>query len=436
MDTSPIAPPPSATIAVEIPQDFSNTSEKGIRKHRFGDVYSIVVGFVGVIAAGTIIYESLLQSLSSDFKAEISFTAHGLHTGVFPGNFLFYWLNALFAGFQTSQFWLRVGLTAALAIATGMKMAMSARFALTEDARTVGSSSSGAQAGAIAVLAGLCAFTFSWPGASDYLGQIPANVWHNATTILMMPFAVGLFWTALLYLRTPAKRYLWWALLLGVLNVAAKPSFITCFIPVFPIAALLRYKFSKETFRAWCLTTGLVFILGIQYVYVYVIDPKGSRLGTSSSVVFAPFKVWNLFLSYHAGPGGAAAGFSTPTGHPAGIGLAILRSYSFPIVALIFGGTAIRRNLGVQLSLGLAFVGLLEYAFLAEAGPSYSSGNYTWAAIATQYILFLSILTAIISIIRTKGWGIRQIIMLLMFFPYVWFGVAYLVRWFATKSFD
>jgi hypothetical protein len=156
-------------------------------------------------------------------------------------------------------------------------------------------------------------------------------------------------------------------------------------------------------------------MLGAQYVYVYVVDPPGSTLTSSSGVIVAPLAVWKLYTSE--------------------IVRSILASYCFPIVAIALGGRAVWRNRAVQYALALALVGLAEYALLAEGGARELEGNLTWQAIVTQYILFLALIAALVPWLRSKRWGLRQTLITLAFAAHVWAGIHFLSHWFATKAY-
>jgi hypothetical protein len=377
--------------------------------------YSLAAGVVAAIVASAIFRGALHQGLESDFPPDLAFTAHGFQTGVFPGNFLFEILNFVFAGFSTATARLNVSLFLVLGLATGIKVWLSARFVVSEDAATSGSVARGPYLLGVIVAAVLCAFTFCLPAQNYYLGEMPPNVWHNPSTILLMPFAVGLFLASLSFLRDGDSKYLWISFILGILNIAAKPSFILCFLPIFPLAALLRFGLGRELYRAALLVLAIACVLGLQYIYVFVVDPSGSTLVASSGVTIAPLLVWKDYTTE--------------------IPRAILASYLFPAVALVLGGAAVRRNDAVRYALALAIVGLLEYGLLAERGARALEGNFTWQAIVTQYILFLALIASLIPWLRDRPWGIRQAIVVLTFGAYVWAGVHFLLHWFATKSY-
>jgi hypothetical protein len=71
----------------------------------------------------------------------------------------------------------------------------------------------------ISIFSLLLILAFSLPAASNnpnwiYIGQIPPNVWHNSTTIFLMPFALLLFWSSYKQLVNPQNNRIWVLLLL------------------------------------------------------------------------------------------------------------------------------------------------------------------------------------------------------------------------------
>ena len=85
------------------------------------------------------------------------------------------------------------------------------------------------------VSAMLLLFIFSLPSVYILFGKFyimssPPNVWHNSTTIFVMPFVILLFWQSLKQLENySAKRDLVLFILL-VLNILIKPSFIFVYL--------------------------------------------------------------------------------------------------------------------------------------------------------------------------------------------------------------
>lgn len=345
----------------------------------------------------------------------MALTATGLENGRFPGNMLFYWLDALLSGFSRDYWRLKLALVIIVGAATGAKVFLSVRFVGHELRRSAGGGPRLPElAGWAAMLVFLVAVAFSLPGHNEYLGQIPPNIWHNSTTMLLMPFAVGLFWTSLCFLRTGDTRFLWWSLPLIALNILAKPSLVLCLFPVFPIAAAIRFGRSGTTLRAWALIAAGMLMLALQYVYIYVAGPGVED--SSSSVIVDPLAVWHLYTRE--------------------IPRALLASYLFPVVALVLGGRRVWRSEAVRYALALATSGLLEFCLLSETGARRGDGNFLWQAAITNYLLFLTIVSALIPwLAASRRRDPRLVLIGVAFAAHVWAGLHYLDHWFSTGTF-
>ncbi len=372
-----------------------------IRADRPGAASAVAAGLL----SGAIVFAILRQELGSDFEDHVGMTADMIRTGTPPGNFLFYVTNGLLAGFSTSFWALKLSLVAIVVATVAAKAWLSIRFIASES-----------RAGVAAAVVGLAlTVTFSLPAHSAYLGQVPANVWHNSTTIFSMPFAVALFWTSLRYLEEPEDRWLWSSLGLAGLTIAAKPSFVLCFLPVFPVAALVRYRLTRPFLKAAALTVGSGLLLVAQYVYIYIADPttEGTSAG-SSGVTIDPLNVWERFST--------------------DIPLSLLASFVFPLVALLVGGRAVAGRPAVRYALALAAMGVLEYALLSETGDREFDGNFTWQAIVTAYVLFLAVASAVLRWVNERGVGLRPAVALAALLAHVVGAGVFLHHWFTTQS--
>lgn len=381
----------------------------------------------GVLAAaltGYLVDTVLQREFSGDFPSHLKFTVTGIETLRYPGNALFYLLNALFAGFSTDHGRLVQSLLAVLMIAAVAKVWISVAWVAAENRSSVaghGGSASGRRGPAAglpfwaALAAGLCAFTFSLPAAFPYLGQLPPNVWHNSTTMLLMPFAIGLFWASLAYLRTGGPRLLWIMLLLAALNVAVKPSFVFCFLVVFPLAALITRRGRGEVLRAWLVAAATAVLVAAQYVYIYGTRPAGPNTPKASGVALDPLRVWSVYSD--------------------NIPVSLLCSYFFPLVALLVGGATIRRHLAVRYAATLAGVGLLFFVLFKESGYRELHGNFIWQAVVTNYLLFLVLVGAAVPWLRHSRFRWRQSVVVLAFLLHVAAGARYLQHYLSTGAF-
>jgi hypothetical protein len=377
---------------------------------------------VGAITAA-IVLGALLQDLAADYPLHMQMTRSSVQSGTFPGNPGFYFMNALLAGFSTDDKLLRGSLLLLLSVAAAFKAWASISVIggeLREDeVDGAAAARPGDRRPLLAFVAAVLvtfAFSFHFGDQNHYLGQIPANVWHNSTVVFLMPFAVALFALAVRYLRTGDAGLVKWIVVLSVANVLVKPSLMFCFIPVFPIAALLRFGWGTPPFwRAIGITVAAGAAVLAQYLYIYVAKPEGTGMQNDGSVALGPLDVWHAYTK--------------------SIPLALLASYVFPLVAVVVGGRRVLGNLGVQLALAMALVGVVEFALLKETGSRQFDGNFLWQAIVTTYLLFLALVAATTRWVRATGWSWRNGLITLAFLAHVVAGFLYLYGWFDTKSF-
>jgi hypothetical protein len=365
---------------------------------------AVVIGAAAGGISGLIVLLAIRNRAGSDFIAHVALTKAGLNGGWFPGDVLFYWIESVLALFRPHNRRLFAGLVVMLAVAGGVKTYLTVRLAETEYRRRTGARLP--LAGAL--LAAACMFAFGLPFGLRYPQFIPANVWHNTTTALLMPLALGLFMVSIAYLREPSRRLLWSMLGLLVVNILAKPSFALCFLVAFPVAVFLRHRRPAALAGPILVCVAGGVVLFAQYVYIYVAG-LGNPLVQSSGVYVAPFHVWSRY---------------TPS-----IPLCLVASYAFPIAALALGGPAVRGRLTVRYALGLAVAGLAWFALMGEKGHQEFHGNFMWQAIVTSYILFAAVIGAVLTGLRTTRFGWRQAIVLAVFGLHVAGGLQYLAWW-------
>jgi hypothetical protein len=359
-----------------------------------------IAGVAAAAVSGLITLLAIHNRSGADFRWHVAITEAGLNGGSFPGDVLFYWLESVFALFKPDTHRLYAGLAVMLTIAGGVKTYLTVRHAENEyQARLPWFG---------VLLAASCMFAFGIPFGPDYPAFIPANVWHNTTTALLMPLALGLFLISLAYLREPSRRDLWIALALVVVNILAKPSFVLCWLVAFPVALFVRGRRGSALFGPLLVVGAGGLLLLAQYTYVYVIG-RGNPFAESSGVYLAPLHVWS-----HLAPN---------------IVLSIVASYAFPAVALAFGGEAVRGNLAVRFALGLAVVGLAWFVLVGEKGHQEFHGNFMWQAIITNYVLFAALVGAVLGWLRDSAFGWRQWVVLGVFGLHLAGGVHYLAWW-------
>jgi hypothetical protein len=215
----------------------------------------------------------------------------------------------------------------------------------------------------------------------------PLNVWYNATTIFLMPFALLLFFKSYEYLQGKnCNKIIWILIFLVFLNIIAKPSFFFVFCIVFPIFSLLQYKFNKYFWKSLIPVCFGLLILGLQYLYIYVYLSKigSSTSGEESGVAIKPF-----FYFYELN----------------NILYVIIRTlfnYTFPIFCSIFYFDKIKKNKIVLYSISLLLAALFIKYSIYETGPRAGHGNFGWQVVVSGYIWFLVCVQVFFSEITIK----------------------------------
>jgi hypothetical protein len=375
-----------------------------------------VCGLILLLGSAAFFAAMFKRNLVSDAPLHAQVVRGVISTQELPGNFLLYVTVAAAALLQQSIRAIEIAMTGVLALAVAAKYGLSAAVALREGP------SAGRTRRSMAIAVALLCLAFSLPTSEIYLGQLPPNVWHNPTTIFLMPFAVALFWASAQFLRTGSRRWLWPLAALAALNVAAKPSFVLVLLVVFPVAAILRFRRSRATLEALVAWAFMALLVGAQYLYIYesgseerIYRAAGFAGDATSKVRIDPLHVWTHFAD------------SVP--------LALLASFAFPLVALLVYR---RRLLAYDLAryaLALAVVAVLVFATLSETGVREFQGNFAWQAMVCNYILFLVVLVRV-HVLWSEPPVVRgRLVVALAFLAHVGAGVAFLAYYLANRTY-
>lgn len=316
------------------------------------------------------------------------------------GNFLYYLIVWLLALGQSKSVYLAISSIIVLTFAVVSKYQITFHY-LKKQA-------------AAAWLALFLIFAFSLPGPDFfYRGQIPPNIWHNSTTIFLMPFALLLFIQSESYLLKGSIQSLGGFMLLIALNVFIKPSFFFCLGVILPLFALFHFGI-KKAFIDLALPIGLGWLLVIlQYILTYYLDPSTTDSVSGAGVQIAPLLVWRANSSM--------------------IWLSLLASLVFPLGVLALrlwrkGQVAADGNSPLWFSWALLGFGILIYIFVAETGERALHGNFAWQNIVCMYMLFLVSVRTGLNPDRVKALAILLTL-------HVISGIAYLAKILLTGSY-
>lgn len=330
-----------------------------------------------------------------------------------PGHFL-YFVTVYLLSFGSTNFETILGTSAVV-----LSGAVAAKYIVTKKI-LVASMSVGKvrieNEAALASLVGLLLLIcFSLPFSMQrmYLGQFPPNVWHNSTTIFLMPFALWLFWQSYRYLERPNTRYLFDITLLGLLNLAVKPSFFFCYAIAFPAMSWFVFRFGRSFWRSLAPVAIACILLSAQSYLNFGYDLNRQTLG-SNQITVDFLKIWSVFSS-----------------NPL---KSLFLSVPFP---LAFGLFYFREAVGTLLlryALLLFSVAVMIAAFMAETGHRANHGNFLWQAMICNYVLFVATAAVFLGILiekKTLTWKDQTIAF--AFLLHVASGIAYLSRWLHTS---
>lgn len=241
------------------------------------------------------------------------------------------------------------------------------------------------------------------PTATMFLGFLPVNTWHNSTTIFLFPFAILLFYRSYQYLQAPDLKKAGSMILLILLNLFIKPSFLIPFVVVFPFFSLLIFRFTKPFFQS----VALAFLCGAGLL---IQSKIGSYIGTTViALEILPFHVW----SHWSG----------------NVLLSFLSSVLFPLLYACAYAKEISKDLLFKYSVALFLFALIVYSLISETGVREFDGNFLWQVIICNYVLFL--VTAIRfshQLLVKKAFALMDKIILISFILHVLTGIIYIFK--------
>lgn len=375
---------------------------------------------IAVFIISLLIFTEIIQlGIKSDIQVHINYIEDIINkVSTPPANFLYYLTLYTIAFFNTGFIPLCIASVITLSLAVTAKFILARRFAIYYyKGITISKGQNIPSYRIIALLSALSIFAFSTPTSkilqgSYYLGQIPPNVWHNSTTIFLMPFAFLLFWISYQQLLRPTKYRIYIITLLCILNILIKPSFYFVFCFIYPLMLIKSFGIKKEF---WLNLFPLVigsFLIVIQYYLIY-------KLGFSnmdedkSGISIGLFTVWSHF---------------SPN-----IAISLLASILFPLAFMCIYWKDFLNNLLLQYSVLAFLIAVVIFCVLIETGPRLYDGNFFWQCVVCNYILFLVVslmfYEKILSIGMTKWYNI---IILICYVIQVESGFVYLVKLFTT----
>jgi hypothetical protein len=307
-----------------------------------------------------------------------------------PGNFLYYLTVYTIALFSTNFYTLCTASIITLSLAVTAKYVIAHRFAISY---YQGLDISFDKMIPVPLLCMFSIFAFSLPTSNIlnlsqitpgewYLGQIPPNVWHNSTTIFLMPFALLLFWISYKQFVLPTKYRILAITILCILNIVIKPNFYFVFCLMYPLMLFKSFGLKKEF---WLNLIPLVIgsiLLAVQYYLIYKLG--FTSIGEEKSGVgIGLFTVWSILST--------------------NIVLSLLASILFPLAFLCVYWRDLLKNMLLQYAFLSFFIAVIIFCVLIETGPRLFDGNFFWQCVVCNYILFLVVSLMFYEKIRSLG---------------------------------
>lgn len=243
-----------------------------------------------------------------------------------------------------------------------------------------------------------------------YIGNFTPNVWHNSTTIFLMPFTILLYLEACKQIESYKRQRDLLLIIYIFLNIFIKPSFFFVFACAYPLALLIRYKFSKTFFRSLLpVVLGGLFLIA-QYYLMYLVHNKDVSGQSNSGIGFGFFTLYSLYTGLRYLP------------------ISIISSLFFPIAYSVLNFKKLKKNIPYLFSVLLVAFAFLVYAIINETGPRFTDGNFYWQIIPCTWILFFILIIELLKDIKEYGFTLKNKILISIYILHVISGICYILR--------
>lgn len=365
------------------------------------------------------IFILIILNVSTDIQAHLAFVRNFLNgtESTLPGNFLLYMILYIFSFISERTIFLLPLLSLILTFSVWLKYYISKQIFLSEYDNSFTSKK-------LSLISASLIFLFSIPiglftvSAGYYLGYFPPNVWHNSTTIFVMPFALLLYWLSVLQLREYKKKRMWLILLLVLINAFAKPSYLFVFFIIFPLFSFYKYRLSGTFVHS--LIPVIICAAAVITEYLFIYEYSGS---TNDGVAFNPLFFYKNHLISDAGIFIQFIIFMTG-------------SYFFPLIMLIKNPVLLKNNIPLNFALISVFTGLLIFFTITETGSRLTHANFIWQVIICNFILFFILTFGLLNLIRINQYKLKKFIPEISAYAlHVISGIGYLLFVLITKSY-
>lgn len=241
-----------------------------------------------------------------------------------------------------------------------------------------------------------------------YLGSFVPTVWHNTTTIVLMPFAILLYYY--IFNTTYSKKNTLIIFTLIIINIIIKPSFLFVLIGLLFFNSLISYitnkKITVEIKTHLLYTVIITFLITLQYILIYNVN-MGSIQSEKSSIDVCLFKFYKI-ISFKKN-----------------IPIAFLAGYLFPLITLMNKKSTTYKN--YTNAWALTILALIILFVFTENGPRASHGNFYWQIIPSSYLLFLFSTVLVLKYWQTISYKKKYTYTFIYFLHFI-FGIVYFCK--------
>ncbi len=253
-----------------------------------------------------------------------------------------------------------------------------------------------------------------------YTETYTLNVWHNSTTIFLMPFAILLFLSSMKQLNSYSHKRLWIILILILLNSFAKPHYLFVYVVALPITVFLYKKDWTDRLRQ--LTPCIVAaILIFTMKFLIQSNPETMQGGDGEG------------LKIIINPLGKTINYLDTVFWKAGIWVLIniVTGLLFPIVGMYFLKDKIKDNPEIVFSLVAVIAALLIANLFTETESRLRHGNFKWQIFPSFYIFFMVIAKQLLPQIQSFSFKKLNLVQSVFLMHFV-FGCMYVLKIFVT----
>ncbi len=253
-------------------------------------------------------------------------------------------------------------------------------------------------------------FLINMPTHPPFKGLWPPITWINSTSIFVLPLCMILFYYSYIVSDKFTIVHFLKLLLLSLLIIISKPSYIFIFIIVFPILVLIRNRKLFIKSILFCVILIALISLQHEYIYHYYINKIQSSTYQHITIGIKLFGAWSRISQ--------------------SIIVSAITWFALPIsILILYGKQLIKEHLYLYALMGFV-IGLLIFICLEELLPSgnaYGSVNFLWQLVISLYIWSVVSISFILKFIRERGFFTwKDKVILCVFLYYVAGGLLYL----------